>query len=270
MVEIANQTRDFWVGTEDKLTRMQVVPCKNLFNPAEWNTSMIQNKSFVWVGHGEKRWFSAALTGAAYQSLGLANHIVRSATYAEVTNQVISGRMTNFWWTLLKIAATLGFIVPLKDFALSPIGSSAYASISSGLLWPSLEPSTGTNPPETRHGIVFRWSAPLTLCGKGSWVHSPTWCTMRPQVFFGVSHQGKEQKQAWTEKKWQIVLRRTRCGLMMMASRLMRGHRKSSLGAMGNVVAHAPRGSPKSPKADCVDPFADVRFNNYLRGSDWG
>ena len=36
----ANQSRDFWLETEDEFIRIHVVPRKHFFNPAAWNTSL--------------------------------------------------------------------------------------------------------------------------------------------------------------------------------------------------------------------------------------
>ena len=36
----ANQSRDFWLETEDEFIRIYVVPRKHFFNPVTWNTSL--------------------------------------------------------------------------------------------------------------------------------------------------------------------------------------------------------------------------------------
>ena len=40
----ANQSRDFWVETQDEFIRIHVVPRKHLFDPSSWKTSLMDLK----------------------------------------------------------------------------------------------------------------------------------------------------------------------------------------------------------------------------------
>ena len=51
----ANQSRDFWVETETEMIRIHVVPRKESFNPAKWNTSLETLKSQLLSRIDQKR-----------------------------------------------------------------------------------------------------------------------------------------------------------------------------------------------------------------------